>query len=63
VGPYAINTVANAVANGATGVANKPKPESVRVSKWREANRERYNERERKRMRLKRAGFIGIAYG
>jgi hypothetical protein len=63
VGPYASNAVANTVANSAMAVANKPKPESVRVSKWREANRERYNERERKRMRLKRAGFIGIAYG
>jgi hypothetical protein len=53
---------AKPVANSAgNGVANKS--ESARVQKWREKNRGRYNERERERMRLKRAGFIGIAYG
>jgi hypothetical protein len=48
------------VANTPQVVANA---ESVRVKDWRGKNRDRYNERERKRMRLKRAGFIGIAYG
>jgi hypothetical protein len=44
----------------ANAVANK---ESQRVAKWRESNRDRYNERERERMKRKRAGFIGVAYG
>jgi hypothetical protein len=34
-----------------------------RQTKWQQENRERYNKRLREYMRLKRAGFIGIAYG
>lgn len=47
--------------NGADA-ASRP-TESQRVKAWREKNRDRYNERERERMRLKRSGFIGIPYG
>lgn len=42
--------------------ASKP-TETERVEAWRGSNRVRYNKRERERMRLKRAGFVGIAYG
>lgn len=46
-----------------TDVATRP-TESARVQKWREANRDRYNERERERMRKVRAKKpLGIAYG
>jgi hypothetical protein len=50
-------------AKAETDAASRPTSESERVKKWREANRGRYNERERARMRRKRSGFIGIAYG
>jgi hypothetical protein len=44
------------------GAANRL-TESARVENWRGPNRKRYNDRQRELMRLKRAGFIGIAYG
>ena len=56
------------VANVTNTVANKRKPKadasgleavdaaSRRVQKWREANRDRYNERQRELMRRRRAG-------
>jgi hypothetical protein len=52
-------TVANSVT---PSVANKSL-DGMRVELWREANRERYNKRQRELMRKRRAGFIGIAYG
>jgi type IV secretory pathway TrbF-like protein len=48
------NNVTNTVANNVTNtVANNPN--SWRVKVWREANRERYNARERARMKNSRA--------
>jgi hypothetical protein len=67
IGPYA---VANAVANKPKADAGRPRsgeaersartdaasrPESQRVQKWREQNRERYNERMRRYMKSARA--------
>jgi carbonic anhydrase/acetyltransferase-like protein (isoleucine patch superfamily) len=78
VGPYTVVNEALAVVNNdqrgtpldqpLIRVATEPQRSRRDVSerrqtKWQRDNRERYNKRMREYMRLKRAGFIGIAYG
>jgi len=50
-----VDAVANRPVANKDGVANVANKESARVKRWRVKNREKYNARERERMRALRA--------